>query len=325
MARDRGNINTAIWTDDHYRALTRDQQWLYELLLTHPALSYAGVVDWRPGRIAQFAAGTTASDVDRIGAELQAEKFIYIDADTEEVLIRSFTRHDGLLKQPRLAVSMVNAYGAIASTAIREIFVHELRRMFAQFPDLKAFESTKVRDLLKLPARPIEDFIQALTHPVTQGLTQGFTPPLTQGFTPNDGQRLGLRTSTATSTSSKDDAVVNSPSVSDPGEQQPIPHDFKPDRNCLAWAKANYPDVDTKRETEKFKDHHQAKGSRYADWQHAWRSWIKREHEYQAARKTNEPPSQWDTLPKFTYDPDNPDHAYAAVEPAHGWGTGGDQ
>src|SRR5699024_12062525 len=32
---------------------------------------------------------------------LQSARFVFVDESTDEVLIRSFLRHDGLLKQPR--------------------------------------------------------------------------------------------------------------------------------------------------------------------------------------------------------------------------------
>ncbi|SEE83444.1 hypothetical protein SAMN04489740_2719 [Arthrobacter alpinus] len=191
MARDRANINTNIWTDTHWRQLTRDQQWLYELLLTHPELSYAGVSDWRPGRLMQFSAGTSRQEIERIGAELQAERFIFIDEDTEEVLIRSFLRHDGILKQPKLTISMVNAYAAVSSNNIREVIVHELNRLYAEAPGTKAFENTKVLTLLKQPGRSMDEF--------TLGVTPAFTLPVT----PTARQTQALPTTTATTTATK--------------------------------------------------------------------------------------------------------------------------
>lgn len=151
--------------------------------------------------ISQFATGTTKQEVERIGAELQAKRFIIIDENTEEVLLRSFTRHDGLLKQPKLTVSMVNAYGAIASNNIREVFIWELRRLSNELPDLKAFENNKVMALLKLPARPIEAFTQTSEQPSTRPVTQSFTPDVTPLFRVNAAQAQALPTSTATTTS----------------------------------------------------------------------------------------------------------------------------
>lgn len=292
MARDRANIKTGIWTDDHWRTLSRDQQWLYNLILTHPELSYAGVADWRPGRLLQFAANTSKQDIERLGAELQSERFIFIDDNTEEVLVRSFTRHDGLLKQPKLTVSMVNAYAAIASNNIREVFVYELRRLHDEYPDLKAFENRRVLDLLKLPARSMDDF--------TLGLTPQLTLDVTPAFTPNAAQALPLPTSTATTTSISKE--IDSPAAAQgqiagvTGTR--IPYDFKATNKMIAWALDNAPTVDSKTATQKFKLYYQSaagKNQFRTDWQAAWELWMLNEHTRNAPPKPpNATPSPWD-------------------------------
>lgn len=279
MARDRANINTGIWTDDHWRTLTRDQQWLYEMILTHPELSYAGVADWRPGRLAQFAAGTTRRDIERLGAELQAERFIFIDEETEEVLIRSFTRHDGLLKQPKLTVSMVNAYGAIASNEIRQVFIYELRRLHREYPEMKAFENQKVLDLLKLPARNMDEFTQGFTPE----LTLEVTPPVTPTFTPNDDQELVLPTSTATSTDIPN-GISGVNSLAEKTEPtphgkigKPLPPNFTVDTKMHAWALQHAPNIDVKASTQKFKAHYRSVAGPNqfkTDWTAAWEAWM---------------------------------------------------
>ncbi|MFK0002555.1 hypothetical protein [Paenarthrobacter sp. NPDC090522] len=270
MPRDRANINTGIWTDTDYRTLSRDQQWLYELLLTHPELSYAGVADWRPGRISQFAIGTTKQEVERIGAELQAKRFIVMDENTEEVLIRSFTRHDGLLKQPKLTVSMVNAYGAIASNNIREVFIWELRRLFNESPELKAFENNKVIALLKLPARPVEAFTQANEQPDTQAVTQSFSPDVTPLFRVNAAQAQALPTSTATTTSTSPSGEGVQGERKKP--ERPLPANWQPNDAHRAYATEKTVNID--REAERFKLHAQANDRRLRNWDAGFRMWL---------------------------------------------------
>lgn len=273
MARDRANINTNIWTDTHYRTLNRDQQWLYELLLTHPELSYAGVTDWRPGRLAQFAAGTSKQDIERIGAQLQAEKFIFIDEETEEVLIRSFTRHDGLLKQPKLTISMVNAYGAIASNSIREVFVHELSRLFKETPSVKAFENEKVLALLKLPARSMDAF----TLGFTPELTLPFTPDVTPRFTPNAAQAQALPTSTTTSTTTSSNEEEK---ITPANRKTPCPPNFPITEAMASWARENNIAADLNDQTSRFLDHHGSKGTKFVDWTRAWQNWMRNSKEW---------------------------------------------
>lgn len=293
MARDRANINTNIWTDTHWRSLTRDQHWLYVMLLTHTELSYAGVTDWRPGRLMQFAAGTSRQDIERLGQELQAERFIFIDEDTEEVMIRSFIRHDGLLKNPKITVSMVNAYGAIASNKIREVFVHELKRMHTEQPDLKAFENAKVLALLKNPARPMQEFTQGFTPSILDDLPQALPQGLGEGLPQTQGTAFPLPTTTATTTSSKEDREGSHASPAPPKKRgSRITEGWMPKPETVSALGKEFPHIDQKMEHRKFIDHWLAASGRNAnklDWEATYRNWIRRAAEYNPAPQTNQP------------------------------------
>lgn len=192
MAREVANVQTSLWGNPEWKGLGVVEQWLYLHLMSHPTLSYAGVADWLPKRFAASSAGLTAEQVVAAAVKLQEARFVYISEATDEILIRSFLRHDGLLKQPRLSVSMVNAFAAIASLDIQKIVVNELQKLSREFPQWKAFESEKVQVILKYEGADMSEF--------TQDFTPDFTPELTLGFTPNVDQGLGLHTSTATST-----------------------------------------------------------------------------------------------------------------------------
>ena len=143
MARDHARIELNIWTDDDWLDLTPGAQHLYLVLLTHPDLSYAGVADWRPNRLRVMASRWDADDVKRAAEELARNLYIVVDEDTEEVLVRSFVRNDGLMKQPNLAKAMVKAARSIASRNIRAVLVHELLRLHEDHPDLKGWESAE--------------------------------------------------------------------------------------------------------------------------------------------------------------------------------------
>lgn len=266
MARDRANINTGIWTDDEFIDITRDEQWLYFLLMTDPQLSYAGVTDWRPGRLAQRSSDTTKDDIEQAGARLQAGRYIFIDEETEEVLIRSFLRHDGLLKQPRLGVSMFNAYGSIASKDIRKVVIHELKRLHDEFPEWKAFGVDKVRELFKLSSADMSEF------------TQGFTPPLTPGFgpgfTPNQSSPQASHTSTATSTATSP-SIEGDTQGDEKEKAQPatsIPKDWMPTKAHADRAREK--NVDLHEEAEKFRNHALSVDRKAVRWNNAFTNWL---------------------------------------------------
>jgi hypothetical protein len=157
MAREHAQIKLAIWADDDFRDLTRDEQHLYFVLVTHPSLSYCGVVDWRTARLAALASDWTREDVEVTAKGLIAKRYIVVDEETEEALVRSFIRNDEILKQPKMALAMLTAWAGVASRHLRGVVVHEIQRLHAETPTLPAFTSTstasgeRLRELLAKP------------------------------------------------------------------------------------------------------------------------------------------------------------------------------
>jgi hypothetical protein len=139
MARDHARVKLTIWADDDFRALSPPAQHLYFVLLTSPKLDYCGATDWRPARIAQLAGGWSPQSVEIAGQELAETGYIVVDADAEEVLLRSFVRHDELMEQPNLAVAMKKAHMSLASSVLRGVVIHELMRLRTDKPDLKGW------------------------------------------------------------------------------------------------------------------------------------------------------------------------------------------
>jgi hypothetical protein len=67
---------------------------------------------------------------------LAERMFIVIDEITEEVLIRSHIKHDGVIKVPNSAAAMCTAMASVASSTLRAVMVFELRKLFTKSPDL---------------------------------------------------------------------------------------------------------------------------------------------------------------------------------------------
>lgn len=236
----------------------------------------------------QFAAGTSRQDIERIGLELQSERFIFIDGDTEEVMIRSFIRHDGLLKNPKISVSMVNAYGAIASNKIREVFIHELVRMHTEQPELKAFENAKVIALLKNPARPMQEHTQGFTPSILDGLPEDLPQGLGEGLPLTQGSAFPLPTTTATATSINTSfPTPETPPAFEEEEKKPrkkpstkIPDDWKPNEEHAKRARQK--NLDVNQLAEHFKLHAETHDRRAANWNSAFTMWITKAQPKQA-------------------------------------------
>lgn len=257
MARDRASIRLDMWADEDWRKLSAEAQRLYMLLLSHPTLSYAGVADWRPGRIAQLSADTTPADVERAATELEQAAFVLRDETTEEVLIRSFIKHDGLMKQPKLVVSMTTAFAAIASSKIREVVAFEVQKLYDRDKTLK-WEVSQVQTVLAAKGSPIATF--------THAFTPGFTPALT----PNGGQSQGLRTTTATTTATE----ASLPAGEERIKETRLPKDWAPTASHYELAKSR--GVDITAEADNFRLHAETHDRHAARWNAAFTTWLKK-------------------------------------------------
>jgi hypothetical protein len=192
MAREHAQIKLAMWADDDIRALSPRAQHLYFVLTTSPTLSYCGVADWRPKRIAPLARGWTPEHVETAAAELVAGLYILIDEHTEEVLVRSFIRNDELMKQPRMGTAMAKAHAAVASNVLRGVVVHELIRLKADFPDYRGWTSEQAESLLT--NTPIDPSTYPLGKGSVEGSPEGSAKPSINP--PVNGSRKGHSTPT---------------------------------------------------------------------------------------------------------------------------------
>lgn len=96
-----------------------------------------------------------------------------------------------------------------------------------------------------------------------------------------------------------------------------IPDDFAVDQAMVAWAREHTPNVDGKRETEKFIDYWRSKTGKDAtklDWVATWRNWMRNAEERSPTRHPTQPAdSLWGTtgkklarLQSLKDDPDEP-------------------
>lgn len=284
MARDHARVNVTIWQDSDFRSLSPAAQHLYFVLWTHPDLSYCGVADWRPGRLAALSGGWNKDALNSAAAELSSKLFIVIDEDTEEALLRSWIKWDGLLKQPRLAVSMAKAYASTYSETLRGVLTHELAKLHSRHPEMAAFQDERITSLLEQPVVDPSEL-----PPFGQGFGCQFGDGFTQGFTPNATSGLG-----APYSSSYSNSTTPAPTSKDVGPAKPksssrktqIPHDWQP--NESHQQKAQEQNIDLDAEAEKFKDHAIANGKTFADWSRGFHTWLNNAQRF-APRTTGRP------------------------------------
>lgn len=275
MAREYAQIKVAIWSDDDWRALTPAAQHLYFTLLTSPSLSHCGVVDWRPNRIAAFGVGWTVEDVQAAATELIERLYLVVDEDTEEALIRSFLRNDGLMKQPKMAVAMASAYGAIASSGLRGVVVHELKRLRDDQPALSGWGSPKAQDVLARAS------VDPSTYPLGKGCGKG--SPEGSGWGNRTPRAEGCPTPAPTPTPAPAPSNLSpSPSGSRRSPEHPIPDDWQPTANHAKQADGNA--LNLQAEAFKFRNHAHANDRRQRNWDAAFTTWLAKAVDYAPKR-----------------------------------------
>lgn len=160
MARGHGRISSSIWEDSDFLALTQQQQRLYLFLISQPNLNHAGLLPLTLRRWARKASGLVAAELERHLGALAAARFIVLDEDTEELLIRSFVRNDGVWKQPKVMGAMVSGALEIESRVLRRSLLEEMDRIpLEELSD----EPTKVRGQGGLSIRrQVSDHIETL-------------------------------------------------------------------------------------------------------------------------------------------------------------------
>jgi len=294
MPRDHARINLAIWNDDDFLDLPPLAQHLYLVLWTHPDLSFAGVVDWRPARLAQRSHGWTTEDVILAGKCLEARLFTVTDEETEECLIRSWVRWDGLLKQPIMAVSFANARAAVSSRDIRGVIVYEARKLHKIEPKLPGWAKPQVQELLA--KEPIDPRARALPKdPLTPDLTRLVTPDLTlrAGVGVNPWPNP---TPTPTPSPTPSPSGVPEQSVNDDDEttskrkpERPLPADWVPTAAHYAFATEKHVSIEEAIKT--FRNHADTNDRRCRNWNGAFHTWLDKSKPSSTARTGS---SLWD-------------------------------
>ena len=164
MARNFAKINTEIWKDDHFKSnLTVDSQWLYFVLLSQPNLNGAGVLPLQDRRWKKLAEDLTADRIEDALAELQAHWYVLVDEETEEVLIRTFIRGDGIWKQPNVLKGALGLANKTMSDTLKAVIWHEVDRL--PLHELPEDRAEKTRTLIErvrptLPGTLPEGFME---------------------------------------------------------------------------------------------------------------------------------------------------------------------
>jgi hypothetical protein len=186
MARGHGRILTSIWDDADFLELDEQEQRLYLFLISQPNLNHAGLLDLTLRRWSRKARGLTSAELEKLLQALEAARFIVVDDDTEELLIRSFIRNDGVWRMPKVMGAMVAGALEISSRRLRRALLAEVDRIpLEELSDEPGARGPSIRQQV---AEHIETLRKAFWEPNSTPTQGGSgTPSETPSDTPPEG------------------------------------------------------------------------------------------------------------------------------------------
>lgn len=120
MARSYGALKVAVWEPTSgFRNLTQLAQWAYVLLISQPQINNLGVLPFTPEKWVRFAFGMRHETLDEALTELDELRYIVVDRETGELLVRTFIKHDKVWQQPSLATNARKLIREVESDRIR--------------------------------------------------------------------------------------------------------------------------------------------------------------------------------------------------------------
>ncbi|MEU3255833.1 hypothetical protein [Streptomyces sp. NPDC006997] len=242
MARGHGRILSSIWEDADFIALAPEAQRLYLFLISQPNLNHAGLLPLTLRRWSRKAHGLTATAIEEQLHALEAARFVVLDEDTEELLIRSFVRNDGVWRMPKVMGAAVSGALEIESRKLRQALLVEMDRI--PLGDLSD-EPAKSRgvdgpSIRAQVAEHISTLRKSFGHPEPNSPVRAPEPPSgTPSGTPS-------RTPSDTPAEPRAEASTRAPARVSPApspvpcpDPQPQPHAGAGARETAPWSRAD--------------------------------------------------------------------------------------
>lgn len=280
MARSEARIYVDIWDDDDFIKLSSGAQRAYFFIISQSDLAQDGVIALRVRRWARKCAGIEPDELERHLRELDDARFLVIDWDTEEVLVRSHVRRDRVYTQPNIMRAAAVHIAVIESKAILRTLAAEVERIRAEVGPLSDQQELAISEMEKalaerVPAEPQPSTLNPSQNPSADpsanplgdrgGYGSAYQVPLTpSSFAPDPSTT----------------PVASLPSSSPPRaktarSRRRIPDDFAVTDAMKAWAREHTPLVG-QRETDAFIDYWRGSGTTKADWESTWRNWMRK-------------------------------------------------
>lgn len=313
MARSEARLHFDVM--EGLRGLSKDAKLLYMgALLVEPTVNQAGIGALRERRWAKETE-LSPEETQRALDELDAGRFAFVDYDTEEIFVRTIIRRDKVAERPNVLWAACRVAEQVKSPRLRHELAGELRKLPPKPPD----KPTKTGGVFVHPdPHAVADRIDP--GPTSEPARTNGSPTVGEPFsngsrTTNGGGGGGGEGSTPVATQDQrskdfpaqqtimDDAPADGDASPPPRKRgSRIPVDFAVDQAMVAWAREHAPNIDGRRETEKFIDYWQSKTGKDAtklDWVATWRNWMRQAEERLPKRRSTQPDdSPWGTSGK---------------------------
>lgn len=302
MARTEARLMVSIWEDADFLALSATAQRMFMFLISQPDLAHDGVIPLRERRWSKKAAGMTAAQITADLDELSATRFVVVDEETEELLVRSFIRRDKVYRQPNVLRSARDHLSTVSSAVIRDSVGAELARIQNEAEDIPEGSKGVLMGMVEAFANPS---LNPSANPSGKGSEdntansdRGDVFAGEKGSSNPSGKSSGLRPGergvvTVVSTGSPSPFPLStSPGPREPAARAPraqtrergtrIPDDFAVSGEMVAWAREHTPHVNGGYETQKFRDYWSSRSGKDAtktDWPATWRNWMRKAEE----------------------------------------------
>lgn len=145
MGRPYAKLYRDIWADPDFTGLPMMAQYVYLFLVSQPNLNAAGILPLQPRRWAFIAGHMKAADFENELTILNDRKYVLADYESEELLVRTFIRNDGLWRIPNTLHAVLRDAECVASPVLRLALAEELARLPVDDLDGKRAMSMKAQ------------------------------------------------------------------------------------------------------------------------------------------------------------------------------------
>lgn len=191
MPRTQSFTDVEIWNDPDFTALDFGDQWGYWFITSQPDLDYTGVISLRPRRWAKKAADLTVKRIETFVGNLAAARFVVVDEEYEELLVRSFMRRDKIYRQPNILRAALKQLSSVSSPVLRSALAVEVERIGA-LDDIPDGSEPVMESLREALAKDYpEPTPEGNREPVPDGSLEGFPEPFGEGLALPQGKGEG--------------------------------------------------------------------------------------------------------------------------------------